>query len=757
MDNPMSLGSHVSESLPSNVVWGKSTVMQNLFEMTKRVAVTSKPTHIAGPTGSGKEIIAQLVHSLSPNANAPFVAINCAAIPESLFESELFGYEKGAFTGATQNHEGYMSAVKDGTLFFDEIGDLPLNLQTKILRVLETKSFTPVGSTAPRKMRGRIISASHKDLSNMVNDSSFREDLFYRLSVFILHVPGLNERRSDIPHFINHFAKNHARDLQFTSGAIKVLSHEDWPGNIRQLRNVIDRIAVLTDDDPITEETVEPFIGTSISSTENIMDSAVESLLNLDIENILVSVEYRLIDQALQRYGGNKSKAAQVLGIHRKCVERRILTLDNHWAELDKNYLFGKKAMEDSDYRTASIAFKKALNNISKVPYSPRLEELKLEILICLSICLRTVNGWKNPELSDLYQKALDIGEKLNKNDSLAAVYFGLWTKHLIDLELDQALHFAQEYLKQGKKLNSMQIIISANISIANSALWLGDVKQCLISLQHFIEQYEFEKEHLIDQGLDLYVYYLMFLSVQAFQLGKLTKAKQSLKALEILVESSEHAFTTAIALETSAWIAYLFNDIEASFRYADRGVKIATENSFPFYQGLGLIFKGYALACNDQLEKGAAMIIDGFENKMCPNGGKLFHSVISQMLGKLYCSTKTWEKGLKIIQKGIEVAQKHREILYLPELLCVRSEYHIKKNNTKDAIADLENAISIARDTGSLMGELNATNLLADLYIKSEKPQKAKDLLSCIIKQFKHENVTHNQLEKAQRSFKEL
>lgn len=729
----------------TEVVWGQSAEMRNLFQMIKRVALVDKPVLISGPTGSGKEVIAKLIHDEGPHARSPFIPINCAAIPETLFESELFGHEKGAFTGATQSREGYMNAVKRGTLFLDEIADLSLTLQTKILRVLEIRSFTPVGSIRARRMRGRIISASYKNIEAMVADSLFREDLYHRLNVFEMRVPSLSERRGDIPAFVEYFSRKQHRKLRFTKEALAALQHAEWPGNVRQLRNTIDRIAVLTDDDPVTKPTVERFIDYQVLSSSDALDTAVDRLLELDIENIMVSVEYRLIDQALQKHGGNKCKAAKMLGIHRKCVERRILALDNNWAEIDKGYYQARKNMADSKYREASIGFKKTLNYIARIPHSKRLEELKLEAMIALSVCLRTLDGWKNPDLLELYSEALQIGQRIKKTDSLAPVYFGLWANHLVDLELDKALYFAHEYLNQGKELGSQEIVVSAYIAIANSYLWMGDFRQCLSALEEFNRLYHNDKDACFSQGVNLYVYYLMFHGVLLYQLGKLDQVQKLRRELELFCHGCEHAFTTAIAFGTSAWLSYLFEDWENCMYQADRAVTIAEENAFCFYHGFGLVFKGYIVGKNGEREIGKNMIFEGY-SKMSPHGGRLFNSMINRMVGELYHGAENLEEGLGYIQTGIDVAKKYKEMLYLPELLCTRSRYQMLRGDREAAESDLREAISHAERLESFMGELKAVNQLSELYMETGDAHRAYSLAAQMSNRINFDMSMHNE-----------
>jgi len=251
----LSKNSKSGDGFAKNVLY-RSKLMADLLELAESVADSNVTVFISGATGTGKEIIAKAIHDGSNRGDHPFIAVNCGAIPEHLLESELFGHEKGAFTGASTRHEGLFMAANGGTLFLDEIGDMPLNLQVKLLRVLQDLEVRPVGSTRTYPIDVRIISATHKDLEMAVHEGEFREDLFYRLKVVPLNMPTLSERCDDIPlladHFLRQYAdKNHKKIKQFAPAAIEYLMAAAWPGNIRQLINVVDLCATLCKTDVI--------------------------------------------------------------------------------------------------------------------------------------------------------------------------------------------------------------------------------------------------------------------------------------------------------------------------------------------------------------------------------------------------------------------------------------------------------------------------------------------------------------------------
>jgi two-component system response regulator GlrR len=240
----------------------RSAAVEDLLQQARMIAQQDISVFIHGPSGSGKELIANAIHKASPRRDKPFVAINCSAIPEALLESELFGHRKGSFTGAIKDHKGLFLSASGGTLLLDEIGDMPLPLQSKLLRVLQESSVRPIGGNEDINVDVRVLSATHKDLDKAMADGTFREDLYYRLNVVSLELPGLSKRREDIPLLAQHFLKNIAQKTKkeltaFSDEAMELLVGAPWPGNIRQLLNVVEQVAVLTTTPIIPESLVQ--------------------------------------------------------------------------------------------------------------------------------------------------------------------------------------------------------------------------------------------------------------------------------------------------------------------------------------------------------------------------------------------------------------------------------------------------------------------------------------------------------------------
>jgi DNA-binding NtrC family response regulator len=312
------------------LIVGVSEAINRLRSLVSKVAVSERPVLVRGPTGSGKELVVRAIHTLGGHPDAPLLDINCGAIPETLMESQLFGHEKGAFTGADRRHQGFFAAVGEGTLFLDEIAELPLTLQTKLLRVLEIGFFRPLGSSESHRFSGRVVAATHGNLEQMVQARTFREDLLFRLNVLEVRVPSLEERIDDIPVLAAHFARQQRRHLRFDDSAIDWLRAARWPGNVRQLRNLIDRVNVLSESEQISASILAAntqFPNEDVDAEESVRLLA-RAALRLPIPHRLRMVERAMIVEALAISDGNKSAAARLLGLHRKAVERRLTNDD---------------------------------------------------------------------------------------------------------------------------------------------------------------------------------------------------------------------------------------------------------------------------------------------------------------------------------------------------------------------------------------------------------------------------------------------
>jgi DNA-binding NtrC family response regulator len=313
---------------------GSSPVMTRVYSMIEKITQTDVSVLITGESGTGKEVVAREIHARSRNRTGPFVALNCAAMPEELIESELFGHEKGAFTGAAGKRIGKFEAADKGTLFLDEIGDMSLSTQAKVLRVLEDKKFQRLGSNETVSSDVRIISATNKELKREVEQNRFREDLYYRLCVVNINLPPLRERRSDIPALAQAFCNRYSlayrsEPIKISKAVLKVILEYNWPGNVRELRNLVERAVVLTDGDEITLDVIpEDMLSNDLAVNhlaQGLNDIAIST--DLDFKEAKKEFEKRYIEKCLEQTAGNITQAATLLGMHRQSLQHKIKEL----------------------------------------------------------------------------------------------------------------------------------------------------------------------------------------------------------------------------------------------------------------------------------------------------------------------------------------------------------------------------------------------------------------------------------------------
>ena len=324
-----------TEPGPESMIVGSHPSIVEVYKAVARVAPVDVPVLIGGETGTGKELVARALHRFGANPDGPFVAINCGAIPEALLESELFGHRRGSFTGAERDHMGAIESARNGTMFLDEVGELPSQLQVKLLRFLQEGEIRPIGSNSTVKVDARVVAATHRDLRAEAEAGTFREDFFYRLSVYEIHLPPLRDRRSDIPLLVEHFrARAESRlgraDIQGPSPESSVLleSH-DWPGNVRELENLIQRALIdfgtLADVDGIR----------NLLAVRSQGVRSAPDLPSIGDDLTIEEVERLHIEAVLARCGGNKTNAAVILGIDRKSLYRKVKRLGIETGEGD--------------------------------------------------------------------------------------------------------------------------------------------------------------------------------------------------------------------------------------------------------------------------------------------------------------------------------------------------------------------------------------------------------------------------------------
>ena len=301
---------------------GQSPKMQELFRLVPKVAQSNSNALIIGESGSGKELVAMALHNLSNRKDRNFVAINCSAFPEGLLESELFGHMKGSFTGAVQNKQGLFEIADSGSLFLDEIGEMPINLQAKLLRVLENGTFRRVGGTTDIKVDVRVISATNKDIKEEIASGRFREDLYYRLNVVPIHIPPLRERKEDIPLLVEHFLKKILDQAKkVTPEAMRILIDYPWKGNVRELENVVERVVLLTEKEEIIPAELPNEI---IGYAEDIKEIPELTKEGINLDTIMTDIEKKYLLKALKKSSGVKKEAAKLLNLSFRSFRHRL-------------------------------------------------------------------------------------------------------------------------------------------------------------------------------------------------------------------------------------------------------------------------------------------------------------------------------------------------------------------------------------------------------------------------------------------------
>lgn len=325
-----SLRRRLDQKFGLDQIVGQSKQMKDVFAKIQRAAQVDSTVLVLGETGTGKELVAQALHHNSPRKKGPFVAVNCAAVPATLVESELFGHVRGAFTGATDRRVGRFEQADGGTLFIDEIGDFDLGLQAKLLRVLETLTFTPVGGYEDKKVNVRVLTATSRDIDRMVQEGKFREDLFYRLKVVTISLPSLRERTDDIPLLTEHFLKEisehkHTPPRKIDSTAMRRFMGYRWPGNVRQLRHTLESMMVLADGDTLTDRDLP----------DEIAEGTMTGVPNKDLPTgmTMEELEKLAIQKALEQSGGKRTRAAESLGISVRTLQRKLRQYQMEGAE----------------------------------------------------------------------------------------------------------------------------------------------------------------------------------------------------------------------------------------------------------------------------------------------------------------------------------------------------------------------------------------------------------------------------------------
>lgn len=724
------------QPLPEQKVVGHSPAFQQLLNLLDRVAHTDRAVLIAGPTGAGKEVMAQLIHQRGRQPHAPFLDINCGALPEHLVEAELFGYAKGAFTGAQSSHSGYFERVGAGTLFLDEIGELPLTLQPKLLRVLESRSFRPIGSTENKRFSGRVVAASHRDLGALVKSGAFREDLYYRLAVFVLDVPGLEQRREDIPDLVKHFASLLPRPLTFSEAALHRFQSHKWPGHIRQLRSVVDRLSVLAENAHITAEDVARFLDSAPVAEQVDPISLADALLLLPGEDKLAMVEQLLIDRAMQLSEDNKSAAARLLGVSRKAVERRLAARSERQRTAQDCLDEANRHIQVSAFKEAVPLLRMGLDRVKHAATGDEAKRLSYDLHRLLGVSLRALEGWLSADALQAYEEAFAAGDGVVDNSELSSILFGIWTAQLMAMDLGKARGTVQEMLQRAQGSGDADLVAEAHVAMANTLFWLGDSAEALACLSRGGLVPVGDQERCRSQGFDLVGLALNFEGLAAFQVGDFDRAEMARRRLMVRAEQTvDHPFNQAIALQGAAWLSCLFEDMDALGHLAHELEALSVRHGFVFYRGVGQIFRGAHLLAQGQIDEAETAIRDGFEVHMLRNGGKLFYSFYAWKLGEVLLAAGHASDSDDLMSQAMDLCLDHQDRAYLGELLDVQGRARQALGDLEGAEEALRSAMSTALALGAVPVRIRATMHLAQLLDQSGRRRSAVDLLDKMLK----------------------
>jgi len=716
---------------PAREVVGKSAVMRHLCGMVERVAPTQRALLICGPSGSGKEVVAQLVHRHSGTPDAPFVDVNCGAIPEALFESELFGSERGAYTGSVADRRGHFAMAGKGTLFLDEIGELPLALQPKLLRVLETRTYRAVGSNEIRRFEGRIIAATHCNLRAMISEGRFREDLYYRLAVFVVDVPGLDQRREDIPDLIAHFAACQPRRLTFTPAAVDFLCKRPWPGQVRELRNAIDRLGVLAESSIVNVDALHQCLPQP-DAPQPAGQSLAEALMRLDGDNKLAAAEKLLIDHALQLSDGNKTAAARLLGVSRKAVERRMHARADRLQLAQRCLEEGVRLSECAEFRDAIPVLQQGLDKLADVSLHDDQLRLRFELNRLLAVCHRSVNGWLSVDARTCYQRAREHAHELGDETELTALLFGIWTTQLMSLELAGARATAQEMLQRAQATGCPELVSQAHLALANTLYWLGDSQEALACLTRAGLIGATLHDGAGSQGFDVVDLALTLEGLSAFQMGAFARGRAAWYRLIVRGgPDNPHAFNRVLALQGAAWLACMFGDGERLGPLATDLESVSREHGFIFYRGIGQVFQACTPKPGRMPLTAEAALADGYERHMLCQGGYLFNCFQAWKRGELLLEAGAAAECEALIAQALELAITHQDRAYLAELIEVRARALLALGDAAGAERELRSALSTAEVLGAVPARLSASTHLARLLADSGRAAEGRTLLA--------------------------
>ncbi|WP_426763364.1 sigma-54 interaction domain-containing protein [Hafnia paralvei] len=707
-------------------VIGQSASFQKLLRMVERVAPTHQTLLLNGPTGSGKEVIAQLIHQLSVDPHAPFIDLNCGAFPEHLVEAELFGHTKGAFTGAQNDRMGHLEMVRKGTLFLDEIGEMPLAIQAKLLRVLESKTFRPLGGSEVRHFKGRIVAATHRDLFAQVKAGSFREDLYYRLNVIVLELPRLSQRVEDIPVLVDHFSSSHPQPLSFSREAIAYLQRYAWPGNIRELRNLIERLSTLSDSPHISVEQLHSFLPISHTEVKVSSDLLADAMLALPAKDKLAAAEQIMIERALERTSGNKTAAASLLGISRKAVERRLQLRAERRPSAVRYLLKGQSLVQQNSYLAAIQSLNDGIVLLDGIAMDDEIRALHYSFYRLLAVSFQNLYGWLNPHAVENHRMAVALGKKLGDEVELICLQFWSWPARLASMELQAVRTLSQELLQLGLTEKTTYIWEEAHLAMASARFWAGDYSETLIVLER--GQLLGERQVLHDTpGMDLMGQALTLEGLAAFQCGDFRRSGMALSQL-LKRANSPHSevLQRVVSLLGIVWLTFLFEDFQQTKIFSAELVTLAQAYQLKFYYGLGKLF--YHYVTQDQGDVGKD-IDECYQTYLSTDGGCLYHTLYIWLRGEIFLANHRPAECLLLIVQTLPVLSQGQGRAFISELFELQARAKAVLDGNLLAESAYRQAISTAELLGALPAQINASVSLNRILIALGQPPETASL----------------------------
>lgn len=684
-----------------DIICAPNSPIRNILQLARRIALSSLPVLITGATGVGKENLARYIHNVSVGAgdDRPFMDLNCGAVPENLFEAELFGHVKGAFTGALSNRNGYMASAERGTLFLDEIGEMPLSLQPKLLRALETRMFRPVGSTRQRPFEGRIIAATHRDLASLSKEGLFREDLFYRLAVFSLEIPNLAQRKEDIPALVEYFSSLHQKRLIFTEEGMEYLKGYSWPGNIRELRNLMDRLGILTDTSVIDKTTLARFLSPASSHKAFSLETLVNSVLDMpEHGDKLAMMEQLLISGALHRCKGSKAQAARLLGVGRKAVERRVAKLERCSQSAQASVDKADVAMRRGDFKEAIAILEACLNESAMSHELLQNEHLLCNVNYLLSVCHQRTSGWMSGDGLRYCHTAAALARRIGDAAIIQSTMFLAWTSLLMSLDLIKARNAANELLLHAKEKGDPVFVQEGYVAVANTSFWLGDCKEVISVLTESGLLASPDDAYNTLHQIDLQSLGIMFYGLACFQTGEFGRARTALQRLLVRSGKAELAGQDrCFVLQGIAWLACLFEEWDVMGPAAEELKKLASDNRYSFFFGIGKFFYGRYLLEQGRTAEAEEEMAAGYEKHVLYEGGLLFQSFQAWQRGELLLRQGRARECMLLIAPSIDISIRHQERVYLVELMELRARAQAALGDKDAARAGFESALSTA------------------------------------------------------------